>query len=143
MVRPLPVVNSFESLREFILSRPADSQGFHRAYCVLGSYSVETSEGEVFPLVIITIRDFAVSMYIQYCDIVEPNGHIIDATGVTSSVLCGDIPCAAGTSNLEQDIDFLREVPEGLASDGYEVEEILPEERGYATGARVDVLIDI
>lgn len=143
VVRPLPVVRSYDSLREFILSRPEDSQGVHTAFCVLRTFGVETDEGNVKPLVIITIREFTISMYIQYCDVTERDGHLMNATDVTTSIKCDEIPCATGTAAFEDVIDYLREVVDGMAVDGYEVDEISVEERGYAADARVDVLVDI
>lgn len=143
MVRPLPSVDSTIALRDFVLSQPADSDGWRKAYCILRNYQVETSEGNVTPLVTIAILDNAISMYIQCCDIVDPNGYLMDATDVTTSILCDDIPCATGTAVLEDVIDNIREVVDGMASDGYVVDEILGDERGYRPDARVDVIVDI
>lgn len=136
-------MRSYDSLRDYILSRPADSDGTHYAICILPSYLIGTSEGDVTPLVIITINEFTISMYIQYCDTTGSNGHLIDASNVTTSLLCNDIPCATGTADLDEVTDYLREVVDEMTTGDYVVDEVLAEERGYSADARVDVLVDI
>ena len=142
VVRPLPVVGTPLALREFILSRPADEDGAHIVNCVLPKFVIETSGGNITPLVILLIKDFTISLYIEYCGDAEPNGYLVDATNVTTSVLCDDIPCATSKAAVDDVINYLREVADDMATDGYEVDEIMTEDRGYAQGARVDVLVN-
>lgn len=81
-------------------------------------------------------------MYIEYCGEADPKGYLVDANGVTESVLCKDIPCATATANYNDVTEYLREVVDLMATDDYEVDEILGEDRAFESSQRVDALID-
>lgn len=81
-------------------------------------------------------------MYIEYCGSSVPNGYLVDATGVTTSVLCDDIPCAKDTANYNDVTGYLNKVVNDMATDEYEVDEVTGVDRDYASGQRVDVLVN-
>lgn len=136
------MVNNAAELRNFILSRPADEIGIHKVFSVLPKIKVETSGGTVVPLVEFDINNKTISVYVQYCGKCSPSGNLVDATGVTTSVLCDDIPCATAIANYNDVMEKINKFVNEMATDGYEVDETSGIERSYNTGQRVDVLVN-
>lgn len=142
VVRPLPVIRTGEALRDFVLTRPATEDGTHMAYCVAPSFLIETSEGNVTPLVELWVYDNYICLYLQYCGDGDKSAKLVDATGVNRLVLCDDIPCATGDVSLTDALNFVNGIAYAMATDGYEIDEIAWGNRSTLIGKQVDALID-
>ena len=141
VVRPLPLLTSATAVRDLTLSNPINSDGWHEGNFILKNLLVKAGEESIVPLVTIDIKDNIIDLYMQVCDYAG-SGHAINATDVTTNVLCDDLPCAVGTSDIDDAINKIVTYLGGLSSDGYELDEHAESERGWEPGARVDAIID-
>ena len=99
VVRPLPILTTPSAVRDLTLAKPVNEDGMHEANFIIQNVLVEAGDENVVPLVTIDIRDNNIYWYLQVCDY-DGNGHVVNATGVTTQVLCDDLPCAIGMSNI-------------------------------------------
>lgn len=142
VVRPLPVVDSAVALREFILSRPEDLDGNRIAWCVLPSYLIETSDGNITPLVEFVFKGKMINMYVEFCDVQKNNGHLVNATEVTTPVLCSDLPCATSQSIISEVVSYVSEIANLMATDDFKTDELSWDIRSWENDQRVDVLVN-
>ena len=133
-------MTSATAIRDLTLANPINSKGWHEGNFILKNLLVKAGDESIVPLVTIWVKDNLINLYIQVCDYAG-SGHAINATGVTTNVLCDDLPCAVGTSDIDDAIDKIVTYLDGLSSDGYEVDEYAESKRGWDTGARVDAII--
>lgn len=143
VVRPLPVLSTAEEARAFVLSKPIVEDGWHIANFILNTYRIDVGGVEIPPLMMIIIDENTISGYLQCCGEEGTLGHVVDGSNVTTQVLCDDLPCAIGTTDLDNALSYLREFMNKIATDGYSVDEFMYDVRSYRQGARVDAIIDI
>ena len=90
----------------------------------------------------VMIEDGTISGYLETCDGEVGLVHVVDGTNITNRVLCNDLPCAVGTTNVSEAMTYLRDFINSLVTDGYEVDEFIAEPRGWKDGDRVDAIIN-
>lgn len=141
VVRPLPVLASRTEAIEFVLAQPIKEDGYHHAFFLLNTYRVDAGDESIVPLVEILIEGNAIGMYIYVCDS-NPIEHFVDGTGVTTQVLCDNLPCAVGTTDSDAAVAYLGDFVNDLAQAPYYVDEVAWGYRDYPPGSYVDAIID-
>ena len=142
MVRPLPVLTSADAARAFVLSKPLIEGKFHIANFILKSYRIEAGGVEIMPLMQVMYDDSTVSGYLEACDDVGEQIHVVNGTDITTQVTFDEMPCTEGTVIVKDALSYLREFINKMAADDYEVDEFIVEKRKLNAGERVDAIID-
>ena len=145
VVRPLTVLTSATAIRDLTLAKPVNENGFHVAYFVPRNFTLEAGEESVVPLISIYMTDDTYNLHIAVCDYGpgSSNGHAVDATGITTNVICDELPCAVETSDIDEGLDKLATYLESMSSDGFELDELSEIRKGVNPDAHIDAIIDI
>ena len=94
------------------------------------------------PLMQVMYDDSTVSGYLEACDDVGEQIHVVNGTDITTQVTFDEMPCTEGTVIVKDALSYLREFINKMAADDYEVDEFIVEKRKLNAGERVDAIID-
>lgn len=136
------MLRTAEDARAFVLSKPLIEGQLHIANFILKSYRIEAGGVEIMPLMQVIYDDSTVSGYLEACDDVGEQIHVVNGTDITTQVTFDEMPCTEGTVIVNDALSYLREFINKMAADDYEVDEFIVEKRRLNTGARVDAIID-
>lgn len=127
------------------MSKPVNKNGYHVAYFIPRKFTMKAGEESIVPLIAIYSKTDYYNLYIVVCDYGNGSslGHAVNATGVDMNVLCDDLPCAVGTSDIDTEVDKLSTYLGSLSSEGYELDEIAEIRKGVNPKAHIDAIIDI